>query len=327
VYVKGPAQFVMKGGEISGHSVTGVGVDWDGTFEMSGGKISGNTNTTDSYDRNGGGVRLGHHSSEESIKAAFTMTGGEITKNTAKYSADDSGSMTNGGGGVWMSSCLTDTQQGPTFTMSGTAVISNNEGGGVRVGAYTTFTMDGGTISGNTNGVYGGGVQAGGPFIMKGGTIHNNKADFGGGVAGELTMNGGTIKDNTAAKGGGGVWSKGFDMTKGTVSGNKAPTGGGVLLYYDGTALAFTKTVGIIYGKGGAGGDANAASTGDTYGHALYYQAGSAAVEDPTLKTGNRYYDVTAGAGVTITVTKNPSTNTFVGWDTDTGIGEVTVAP
>jgi hypothetical protein len=141
-------------------------------------------------------------------------------------------------------------------------------------------------------------------------------------------MNGGTIKDNEATKGGGGVWSKDFNMTKGTVSGNKAPTGGGALLYYDGTtALAFTKTVGIIYGKD-AGGDANAASSGDTYGHALYYQAGlTETAEDPKPKTGNRYYDVTAGAGVTITVTKNPSTDTFVGWDTDTGIGEVTTVP
>jgi parallel beta-helix repeat protein/predicted outer membrane repeat protein len=74
----------------------------------------------------------------------FTMSGGEISGNTASYY----------GGGVYVSG---------TFTMSGGEISGNTasstSGGGVYV--YGTFTMSGGEISGNTasgSGGYGGGV-------------------------------------------------------------------------------------------------------------------------------------------------------------------------
>jgi TolB-like protein len=100
---------------------------------------------------------------------------------------------------------------------------SNSFGGGVYVKGGT-FTMEGGTISGNIASAYayaiptyGGGVSvSGGTFTMEGGTISGNTANsttsssesyagsfaiaLGGGVyvSGTFTMNGGIISDNTA---------------------------------------------------------------------------------------------------------------------------------
>lgn len=93
--------------------------------------------------------------------------------------------------------------------------ISAQTGGGVMV-SVGKFTMNGGTISGNTSGAHlnsdidGGGVfvRRGGEFIMEGGTIENNNAvGCGGGIAYEpgaynggnakVILNGGTIKNNS----------------------------------------------------------------------------------------------------------------------------------
>jgi len=86
---------------------------------------------------------------------------------------------------------------------------SNGNGGGVYVDNDGTFTMNGGTISGNTvqpgafGSVYGGGVYVG---------------------SGTFTMNGGIISGNTAKNGGGGVYVGNFNsvfhITGGTVYGN-----------------------------------------------------------------------------------------------------------
>ena len=151
---------------------------------------------------------------------------------------------------------------------------SNADGGAVNVRSGT-FTMNGGTISGNrvqagTSGSYvdtvrarGGGVYVGqnGRFTMNGGTISNNTAysayyaSAGGGVFvaegwGEFTFANGTISDNTAestaqlsspyAYGGGiavlGAWST-FTMQGGTISGNRA--------YASATATAFSYGGGV----------------------------------------------------------------------------------
>jgi len=69
----------------------------------------------------------------------------------------------------------------PTFTMRDNSSITKNTGGGVFV--YGDFTMQGGTISGNTTTGDGGGVYARGKkFTMQGGTISGNTARNGGGL-------------------------------------------------------------------------------------------------------------------------------------------------
>ncbi|QUY17886.1 InlB B-repeat-containing protein [Treponema vincentii] len=116
-----------------------------------------------------------------------------------------------------------------------------------------TLTMSGGTIKENTvgNGATmwlggGGGVYVGatGKFIMKGGTITQNKAsgyntsNGGSGVyvKGQFTMEGGTIEENKEAYAGGGVLVGGggvFNMKGGKITKNKSNRGKGVMVRGD----------------------------------------------------------------------------------------------
>ena len=189
---KGGALIMNAGAKISGNtSIWGSGVEVsNGTFTMSGGEISDNTAS-----REGGGVNV-------SNEGTFTMSGGEISGNTA-----------SSGGGV-------EVYEG-TFTMTGGKITGNTAeadswagGGGVSVGDNATFTMRGGEISGNTaksnsDSAGGGGVNVGegATFTMSGtAKIFGNTAEAdswagGGGVyiyQGTFTMQGGEISDNTA---------------------------------------------------------------------------------------------------------------------------------
>lgn len=118
-----------------------------------------------------------------------------------------------------------------TFTMYGGTITGNNkpydyywqDGGGVFIGSGI-FTMNGGTISNNIAEDHGGGVAvAGGTFVMNNGSIIGNKSDYGGGVAvggTTFTMKGGLISNNNGSSYGGGVFvdSDGsFIKTGGTI--------------------------------------------------------------------------------------------------------------
>ncbi len=190
VYVRGI--FNMHDGTISGNNVSsgsggGVYVSTSGTFTMDGGTISGNNVSSGS----GGGVYV-------YTSGTFTMDGGIISKNNAQS-----------GGGVYV-------YQNGSFNMKGGEIRNNQaangssgEGGGVYVYGGT-FTMDGGTISGNTAIENGGGVYVDkNSFTMNGGTITNNTANAaGGGVymySGSFTMTGGSITGNGAGRNGNGV--------------------------------------------------------------------------------------------------------------------------
>ena len=122
---------------------------------------------------------------------------------------------------------------GGSFIMNnGSAITSvSSYYNGVAI-KYGTFTMNGGTISGNSGrGVY---VESG-TFTMNGGTISRNTTDRGGGGvsvgSGTFTMTVGTISGNTAGRGGGVFVERGtFTMSDGTISGNTAREGGGVFV-------------------------------------------------------------------------------------------------
>ena len=130
------------------------------------------------------------------------MYGGAITNNSCGSS----------GGGVYV--------EHGTFNMSGGEISSNTSGyygGGIELSS-STFTMTDGSISQNKAKENGGGidVSAGSTFTMYGGTITGNTSYIGGGVAVEkygnntFNMNGGAITDNTAtntgSETGGGVY-------------------------------------------------------------------------------------------------------------------------
>jgi len=167
---------------------------------------------------------------------------------------------------------------GGTFIMEDNSSVMNNsvsnpngsaDSGGVRVDAGGTFTMQGGTISGNTviaNGsgspiignARGGGVfvSEGGTFNMQGGIITRNTATsrgtmnahaYGGGVYfggdGTFNMQGGTISANTVSYDSLGREGRTLYMGSGTLW---SASGGGVFV---GGSSTFTMISGSITGN------------------------------------------------------------------------------
>lgn len=120
---------------------------------------------------------------------------------------------------------------GGSFTLSdckGTGRITHADGltgTGVYLDPDGTFTMYGGSISGNSAAEKGGGVyMTRSTFRMLGGSVSGNKAKYGGGVyvySGAFTLSGGTVSGNSSDEDGAGVYTAGtFNMTGGSVSGN-----------------------------------------------------------------------------------------------------------
>lgn len=111
--------------------------------------------------------------------------------------------------------------------------LSSGGGGSVYVGATGKFIMKGGTITQNKASGYntsngGGGVYVKGQFTMEGGTIETNEAYAGGGVLviGTFTMTGGKITKNKSDKGkgvmvrGSGGGNATFDWQDGEITTN-----------------------------------------------------------------------------------------------------------
>ena len=226
VYVE-EGTFTMSGGTISDCTATlkggGVFINSSGTFKMSGtAKITGcKTTSTSGSGGNGGGAYVN--------SGTFTMSDGTISDNTAsKY-----------GGGVYIYS--------GTLTMSGGTISDNTAksiGGGVYIASSGTFNLTDGTIGGTASAEantaqYGGGVYVyTGNFTMEGGTVSGNTAtNNGGGVyvsRGTFTMKSGAISGNTTTNNGGGVYvyDSNFTMEGGEITDNMASAnGGGVYAY------------------------------------------------------------------------------------------------
>ena len=198
VYIKS-GTFTMTGGEIKTNNAKnggGVALDKGGTLELSGsGKIINNTAENNG---NGGGICVGTSEDTDENTGTLTMTGGEISSNTA-----------NGGGGIAVLH--------GTFTMSKGKVSGNTattKGGGILGFSYGRakgkITVSGGEISSNTAGISG--TNAGGGICSRY----------------ELTVSGGDIENNTAMAGyGGGIGLDDgrFDFLGGTVSGNMTLSG------------------------------------------------------------------------------------------------------
>ena len=134
----------------------GVAVN-SGTFTLENGTIS--NNTADGSKGSGGGVYV--------YNGTFTMEGGKISDNTAKGVDGES----FGGGGIYLYRTTTS-MPGGTFTLKGGTVSGNKAeyGGGIWTSNFSEFTMTGGTFSGNTstkngNGAY---VNPGCTFKMSG---------------------------------------------------------------------------------------------------------------------------------------------------------------
>jgi predicted outer membrane repeat protein len=237
-------------------------------------------------------------------EASFTMQGNALVR----------GNSSAKGAGVYVGSSGTFTMSGGEISENTASSVSSSYGGGVYVDYRGTFIMlENTTISGNSAisrgggnaggranlRAYGGGVYVeAGVFTMKGGIISGNAANavtsrnaddaasYGGGVCvgigrgrgftGTFALEGGTVSNNTAGNDGGGVYVEGtFAMQDGIISANTAGRyGGGACV--DGP---FTKTGGTIYG----GGEANDVKNTAAQGLAVY------------KKSGPQWRNVTAG--------------------------------
>ena len=154
-----------------------------------------------------------------------TVTGGVITGGKNNNSY---------GGGVFVGI-------NGTFTLSGGSITGNeteSSGGGLYVGSDGTFNLESGSITGNTASRQGGGVcvtGANSAFTMTGGSITGNNANNGGGVFvgsnSTFNLESGSITHNTATNNGGGVYLNESNNStlnvKGapTISGNTKGTG------------------------------------------------------------------------------------------------------
>jgi len=158
-----------------------------------------------------------------------------------------SGGSTSGeGGGLGIG-------PGSTVILGPGAVVRDNSsqhvGGGIVVAPGASLIVEGATITGNRASAVGGGIAVMGVFASRAGfleiregTISNNRAQGGGGIAvfqgSVCTLSGGGIYDNTADLAGGGVLvSQGAVLTMegGLVRGNRSlGSGGGFALLEEG---------------------------------------------------------------------------------------------
>ena len=203
------------------------------------------------------------------------------------------------------------------ITMEDGAIIRNNTnsnyelGGGILLGNGSTFTMNGGEISGNTANGGGGVAIIGSTMVMNGGTISNNStyktsgqgsygagvyvADYANASGGDILftptpasfeMNGGKITGNTALDYGGGVLtfpqqSKKItiNINNGEISGNKVTngSGGAVAAFFGVTELNIT------------GGTLTKNSAKNYGGGVFLYQATNATISNGTISENKAY--------------------------------------
>ena len=230
---------------------------------------------------------------------------------------------------------LCDCKGGGTITHS-----SGAKGKGVRVGgsdpAAATFSMYGGTISGNyaddpRSGAGGAGVEIqNGTFKMYGGTISDNHEEntesyYGGGgvcahTSGTFTMYGGTISNNHSEADAGGVtvWGGGaMNIDGGTIRDNTADgSGGGIYLKNEGT---LTMNGGSISGNTTTGDGGGVYFGGDTFsisGNLDISGNKKAGADNNVYLPTNKYITIvgalTGSKPIGVTTEKTPDASNYV---------------
>ena len=260
------AKLFIRGGKIQNNqalgrdtylSSAGLMLFENGAAEMTGGSISGNSGYR------GSAVMM--YSEDSHKRAAFTMSGGDISKNTSKRL--DSGWAYPSG--------AVHVERYSDFTLSGGTITENRATGAGAVGGgvcvidmgcqsndpanETRFTMLGGEISENASSEAGGGVYSYSNHVrLLAGVIKNNRSNKGGGVYSEgntnlgystLYMENVSITGNRATKQGGGMWScptgdaKVYVSNGGLIEGNTADEAGDDMVFLGFPNDPFTLTL------------------------------------------------------------------------------------
>lgn len=296
------ALLTFDGAEVSGNVATSGGgvVISHCNMIMKSGKISGNQagdwGGKESFGK-GGGIDLS--GSGETDRGVLTIIGGEISNNTVVSSyGSDGGGIYNHWGTVNMS--------GGLVTGNSCAGESYSTGGGIYLEERAVLNMSGGTIS-NNEANEGGGVAMyyyfdSYAYFSGNAIVTENTGYYGGGVlnygcgdegGGVFIKENAKIYNNTANEGGG-VWNYGATtITGGYIYDNTAEYGGGVCNY-----------------------DITTMSGGSVYGNSAYngggmYHEGSSDTDGKLVMTGGSVYDNTAenhGAGLYFTTNGSPIT-------------------
>lgn len=215
------ASVEMNGGEICNNEGTSAGAvvlsSMGGTsgFIMNGGKIYGNSSTADqagaiyvsdgcTFNLKKGEIyqnRTNGHGGAFAIRGKVDMTGGSVHHNTATSGGgmllNDAGILNITGGEIASNSSQwgggINANGHPTVTLSGTGAVKDNTSTANAAGIFlegddgqgTTFTMTGGSITGNKAGGNGGGIMGYSytqtvTINISGGTISGNTADLAG---------------------------------------------------------------------------------------------------------------------------------------------------
>lgn len=215
------ASVEMNGGEICNNEGTSAGAvvlsSMGGTsgFIMNGGKIWGNSSTADqagailvddgcTFNLKKGEIyqnRTNGHGGAFAIRGKVDMTGGSVHHNTATSGGgmllNDTGILNITGGEIASNSSQwgggINANGHPTVTLSGTGAVKDNTSTANAAGIFlegddgqgTTFTMTGGSITGNKAGGNGGGIMGYSytqtvTINISGGTITGNTADLAG---------------------------------------------------------------------------------------------------------------------------------------------------
>lgn len=245
--------FNMYGGAVAGNTGDyGGGIhigERNHTFNLYNGQISHNTSSN-----NGGGVYV------SGMNCVFNISGGQISYNNhqANY---------GGGGGIYFSTSTTNANGANSLNISGGTINNNSafNGGGIYLYKRAACKITGGSITDNQATVYGGGIYSekeGGTaaqaFIIDGGNITKNSAQYGGGVYlgkyssygsssspyDALKMNGGEISENNARYSGGGLYVSELAqcyVLGGVIKNNKAASKGGGIFFNAPTDINSTK--------------------------------------------------------------------------------------
>lgn len=235
IWLHSGASLAMNGTVNNCSAASGGGVYADAGFASM--TMIGTISSCEATSGDGGGV--------------CALTGGSVTVNSGAQLTGNKALSGNGG------AVCSDANVIVRGAIGGTAASEGNDavnGGGVYMGADTTFTMySTGEIMNNSASADGGGLYSLGTTRISGGKVSLNKADedagLGGGVyAGEtasVTISGAPQLIGNWAAEGGAVYDGGtVSMAGGTVAGNVATSKGGAVFVANGKT--FTMTGGSI---------------------------------------------------------------------------------
>ncbi len=225
--------------------VLGGGIYNTGTLEVNNSTLSSNSAANGGGIYNQGTLTVSNSTLSSNLAGARnTANGGGIyntgTTKVLNSTITDNSARANGsagGGGILNAGHLTVS----TSTLNNNNVGSNNgsSGGGIANTNTGTLEISNSTLSGNSAGLYGGGISNGGTMTVSNSTISGNSAAIGGGISNGSTM---TVSNSTISGNSASGKNQLFDFSK---------VGGGI--YNDGTLTLMFSTLTLNSAANGAG--------------------------------------------------------------------------